>query len=167
MARETRAIPLGIFKVPERIWGKVRKAADGCWIWHGQKDGPRARFRYGRFEFEGQTYMANRIVYELEHGPGSSSDLFVLHRCKNTLCVNPDHLYLGTDADNQVDRVARGNGKRVLEALDVLAIRRKLRAGHSVSSLALEYGVVRGTIRAIRDGKTWKHLLPDPNRGQP
>lgn len=88
-----------------RFWASVDQAGD-CWVWTGatDKDG------YGRFNahIEGRRCSrASRFAYWLATGinPG---ELWVLHRCDNPPCVRPDHLFLGTAADNNADMVAKG-----------------------------------------------------------
>lgn len=64
---------------------------------------------YGNFKYEGITYSAHRFSYMIHKGE-ITKGLFVLHTCDNRLCVNPDHLYVGTVQDNANDRVKRGRG---------------------------------------------------------
>ena len=74
----------------------------GCWIWTG------AELKgYGRMVVNGKYLRAHRISWELYRGP-IPDGLLVLHHCDVPACVNPDHLYLGSDLDNMRDRLRRG-----------------------------------------------------------
>lgn len=87
----------------ERLWGNVEKDANGCWNWRG------ARYRkgYGRISIDGRQVAAHRTAYRLAHGE-IPDGLVVRHRCDNPPCINPDHLEVGTAADNSRDMVERG-----------------------------------------------------------
>lgn len=81
-----------------RFWANVRKFRSGdCWTWEGAagKAG-----RYGVLKVNGLQVYAHRFSFELHHGP-MPGGMFVDHVCHNTLCVNPDHLRLATQAENQ------------------------------------------------------------------
>lgn len=88
--------------IPERFWPKVERAAHGCWPWIGavRRDG------YGSFK-DG---AAHRISWLLAHG-SVPSNFMVLHHCDNKICVNPEHLFLGTALDNAADMTAKGRGR--------------------------------------------------------
>lgn len=87
---------------PSRFWARVDKSGN-CWLWTGATDDK----GYGRLSFKGRRAIAPRVAYELTHGV-SPGQLQVLHRCDNPPCVNPDHLFLGTNADNIRDMCAKG-----------------------------------------------------------
>jgi len=80
----------------------------GCWIWIASDD-----YRYGLFytgESSSKMEKAHRVSYKLYKGK-IPNGLHVLHRCDNTFCVNPDHLFLGTHKDNMRDMVKKGRNK--------------------------------------------------------
>lgn len=86
---------------------------DGCWIWNAATD-PKG---YGAFRYEGKTQIASRVSYQLYKG-NVPSGLHVLHTCDNPSCVNPDHLFLGTNDDNVEDRKSKGRRVGRLKVLD-------------------------------------------------
>jgi hypothetical protein len=88
--------------VIERFWSKVQKS-DGCWLWTDAPFG----FGYGRMRVNGRNIPAHRLSAMIHFGMFDRR-LYVLHHCDTPLCVRPEHLYLGTAADNVRDKMQRG-----------------------------------------------------------
>lgn len=108
-------MPSHALPVAPRFWSKVQKAdGDRCWIWVGGKTS-NDTFGYGHISVRSRLQVASRVSYELSVGPIPEGQR-VLHRCDNPPCVRPDHLFLGTQADNIRDcrrkgRMRRGPGR--------------------------------------------------------
>ena len=146
--------------IAERFWPKVtRGRPDQCWEWNAHRN-PQG---YGKFQIRRQSTVAHRVAWQITNGP-IPDELHVLHKCDNPPCCNPEHLFLGTDADNRADALAKGRVRvavgtachtaRLTEA-DVQRIRSSAKTG---KALARQYGVWDTTIYDIRNGKTWKHV---------
>lgn len=145
----------------EAFWSRVSIRQAGCWEWQG----PLRTDGYGRC---GNT-AAHRVAYEIAHGPVPDG-LYVCHQCDNPLCCNPDHLWVGTPADNYWDMRNKGRLRaqtpcgehsphaRLTEA-DVREIRALYATGdHSQAGLARRYGVRPATISKIVTRRKWKHI---------
>lgn len=160
-AEEVKATP-----AHTRFWSKVVKAANGCWLWAGAIASDTG---YGIFFVGDDRRMgAHVFAWELAH-PGVKRDgLVVRHTCDTPNCVNPQHLVLGTHADNMKDMDERGrrvnnpvrgeahhNSKLTREVVE--KARRAVRNGTaSVAQLARQYGVSTTTMQAAVEGKTWR-----------
>lgn len=86
----------------ERFWSQVDKSGN-CWLWVGLKNVG----GYGRIRVDGQQTTAHRFSYELHYGP-IPDGMLVCHKCDTPACVNPSHLFLGTNLDNIQDRTQKG-----------------------------------------------------------
>ena len=168
---------LHIGTVEFRIWKFVEKSESGCWLWTGNKDAN----GYGRIFVPGKhPQLAHRVMYELERGE-IPDGLFVLHNCPdgdNPSCVNPDHMFLGTQTENLEDmwrknrqrkdftNTPRGEKQHKAKLTNnlVRAIRRKKQENPSLSYVALakEFEIDPTTAADIIAKRTWKHVEDDP-----
>ncbi len=128
-----------------------------CHIWQGVLDA----WGYGRSPMRDRMRRprAHRLAWTVVNGP-IPGDLRVLHHCDQPACVNVEHLFLGTDADNMADMVAKGrqakrarNGNARLTEADIAAIRAA--TGVAYPELAARFGVSRSHISDIRCGRAW------------
>lgn len=161
--------------VSERFWKFVDKtgsvpansALGACWLWTGTL----SAYGYGRIDDQ----AAHRLAYSLSHGdPG---ELHVCHHCDNPPCVNPEHLFLGTNNDNRQDSVrknrhAKGDRARAknpergeqrynakLTAESVRVLRMRCAAGESQRSIAISLGITQSLVSHVITGKSWKHVV--------
>lgn len=138
-----------------RFWAKVDRSGgqDACWLWTASKDSN----GYGVVRVAGTLRGAHRVSWMLAFGdPGS---LLVCHHCDVPTCVNPRHLFIGTDADNARDRDAKGRcahgeiaGGAKLTAKQVAEIRAATSPRHE---LAERFGVSTRQIGRIVNGTSW------------
>ena len=135
-------------------------AANGCIEWTGFKNAD----GYGRLGFKGKQTSAHRLAYignigEIEKG------LCVCHKCDNRACINPDHLFLATHAENMHDMAIKGrrknkthgekNGRHKLTESQIVAIKH---SALQTMFLSAEFGVSKTVIRHIKTGKLWSHV---------
>lgn len=145
-----------------RFWSHVDltdaygEPVDGCWLWTASTD----KDGYGQFWLDGTYVRPHRFSYSLAHGPIPEGRL-VLHHCDVAACVNPSHLFLGTQADNMGDKTEKmrqaygeRHGRAKLTVEQVREIRALLPSS-SKRSLARAYGVAPITIQRIETGKNW------------
>lgn len=162
--------------VEERFWSKVDKT-ESCWIWKGNTSGPKrnGKLRYARGYFSiGRTKKhvgATRFSFELANGP-IPKGLFVCHKCDNSLCVRPDHLFLGTPQANTNDMIAKGRARHPtradgfdfwskLKEKDVLNIREYYPTIKSHTKLGKMFGISSSQVGRIINRESWAHL-PSP-----
>lgn len=159
--------------VKDRLLSKIRRTTDGCWEFTGLVINSgygriSCRMPDGTFKYK----TAHRKSWEEFKGP-IPRGLCVLHRCDNKICINPDHLFLGTHKDNVQDMHRKGkwrppspirphtwgerNPQAVLSNTQVSEIRRLRGEGHSGVSIAEKFGTNRVYIYAICSGRKRKH----------
>jgi hypothetical protein len=147
-----------------RFESKVVKSESGCWEWSGSK----FNAGYGIFCMAGRgrkTFAAHRISWMMNSGQDIPPKMMICHKCDNRGCVNPDHLYLGTGRDNNMDTVSRGRGNRVVGSAcpwskvteqDVMKIH-----AHTgpQTELAKELGISTSQVSHIKSGRRWPHIF--------
>lgn len=162
-------MPRGIYKrksLVERYHNRIEKRNDSaCWEWIGARDSD----GYGHItiKIDGKTkwIKAHRLSWEYAFG-NIPDHTCVLHHCDNPSCVNPVHLFLGTQEDNMHDmkskgrsskrsRVGEDNGNSKLKEIQVLDISKDNRTLREISQ---QYGVTMATVSDIKRGKIWSHL---------
>ena len=142
-----------------RIMSQVDKSDSGCWLWTGMK----TINGYGRLKYLGRPASAHRFSYKTFKGEIPCGRL-VCHKCDVRLCVNPDHLFLGSHKENMNDMVLKKrsavakNCKAKLKPCHVKEILRQKKQYYkyySASELASVYRVSRSTIHRVLSGESW------------
>lgn len=149
--------------IKERFESKFKEGkCSECWDWTAGKH----RQGYGQFKLDGRQQLAHRFSYQLYIG-GITDGLCVCHKCDNPACVNPSHLFLGTQNDNMHDCANKGrsfdssgekNGMSKLTEEDVRTIRTMYASGARQADIAREFGVSRSTIYLIVHNRHWTKL---------
>lgn len=161
----------------DRFHRKYRPCvASGCWLWLDALDS----YGYGRMLVGDKLMKAHRVSYMINVGP-IADGLCVCHRCDVPACVNPDHLFLGTHAENMADMVAKGRPRKArvweprlgsehsrakLTESIVANLRMRLAAGEKFHQgrEAERLGVAQTVLSRALIGATWKHVTAPPQR---
>jgi hypothetical protein len=145
----------------ERIEAKVLRIPEaGCWVWMGS-----SQVRgYGEIISNNRKHLAHRASYEAFVGP-IPKGMYVCHACDNVACVNPNHLFLGTQKQNLQDMVNKGrstwgekNPQAKLTEQQVKEIKQGFAEGKTDMELAKQFNMSRQGINSIRKGKLWSYV---------
>lgn len=175
---------LGIAKSKAHLfWRHVDKGGE-CWAWTAARSCGYGVFTValpvvGGAKQSRKMFKAHRLAWEFTVGP-IPGGLLVCHACDNPLCVNPEHLFIGTQADNMRDCARKGRTAwrkaaqwpvspgafrcggdhrcAKLSAADVPKIRRMVAEGRSLRQVAALFGVEKTTIHDIARGRRWGHV---------
>lgn len=149
--------------VQDRFMDKVMPEPNtGCWIWTASLNYK----GYGQFGIGGKykSVTSHRVSYEMFKGI-IHKDMHVLHHCDNPWCVNPDHLWLGTNNDNIQDKIEKqrtskgeNHARAKITTTDVLIIREARTHGFTYSAIAGYYNLGLTTVRSIVSKINWKHV---------
>lgn len=142
----------------DRFEAKIYYAIDSCWYWTGCV----CKFGYGRIRVNGVSELSTRISYTLFKG-GIPDGMYVCHRCDNPACVNPDHLFLGSQSDNMKDMMNKGrrgyygeeNPRTKLKESDILTIRS---GAFTVTELMTKYQMTYSGVWNIIHRRSWTKL---------
>lgn len=139
----------------ERFWSYVVRT-NGCWVWRGGRD-----MGYGAFKLSGgkatKNTRAHQYSWELHYGP-IPPKMLICHHCDNRLCVRPDHLFLGTRADNVEDARKKARCGKKLTPPEVQTIRVLAAEGHQRKALAIRFNITYGTLKRILNRQSWGGL---------
>jgi hypothetical protein len=147
----------------QRFWNKV-SIGDGCWEWLGARS-PSGQGKINSGPPRNRALIASRVGWELVLGM-IPQDLCVCHHCDNPACVRPDHLFLGTQAENLHDMAAKGRSGQLgerncfakLTATTVLEVRRRVSSGERYAGIASDFGITEATVSDIKRRVSWSHL---------
>ena len=136
-------------KLFKRFISKVEWNEEGCLVWMK----PGCPQGYGMLWMDGRTHVAHRIAYRGFVGP-IPAGAWVLHKCGNQSCVNPEHLYAGDEADSGADRVRRHTAtSHIRPRFKVEEVRKGFEEGLELETLAERFGVPAGVVRKVLAGE--------------
>jgi hypothetical protein len=150
----------------------IKDETTGCWVWQGKSRSGSSQL-YGRIKVNKKAVPAHRFSWEIHNNQKVPNGMFVLHRCDNPECVNPDHLFVGTHQNNMDDKVAKNrqakgdcfknrnhakgerNGLSKLTEQQVIKIFQDQR---SQRVIAKDHNITQAAVWAIKNKRTWSYL---------
>ena len=118
----------------------------GCWEWIAGKSAS----GYGHFKINNKQHVAHRVAYEIYNGL-IPDGMFILHKCDNPLCVNPEHLEIGTHQDNMYDKVSKNRQSRSTRRTTVEEKINIINDSRNSKEVALSYNLTYRTVKRIRE----------------
>lgn len=166
--RRNALLPLTVPQQIDAFWKKVKKGADNeCWMWLGATCGSNSK--YGHALFGGTLKKAHRIAYEITFGE-IPKGMLACHKCDNSLCVNPNHIFIGTYRDNILDMIKKGRQVKatmrgeesprckITEAQVIKAKFLRRTQGLMYKEIAKATGISRTNVSSILEGRSWRHV---------
>lgn len=144
-----------ILKAINRFHSKYIIRENGCWEWNSVIESHSGR---GRFYFQRGNVQAHRFSAEYLKPYSLTKNDVVCHHCDNPICVNPDHLFIGTQTDNIRDMISKNRSPHTKLTVDqVLAIREDCKT-LPTKIVKKKYNVSKGIVDNIKHRRTWKHI---------
>lgn len=148
-------------QLKERLYNRTVLSDDeSCWLWLGAESSN----GYGAIGVDGSIH---RVSYMIHVGP-IPTGMFVCHTCDTKLCINPNHLFIGSHQDNMDDMNRKGRGLKGEQASNAKLTEAQVREAHKrrstgekVRDIASSYGVSHSTISLILSGTNWLHVYQD------
>lgn len=142
--------------IVDRLLNKTSIQDNGCWMFIGARNSD----GYGTVRYQGKAYGAHRLAYELfvEPIPAGAS---ILHTCDNPWCINPDHLFPGSQLDNVRDMIAKGRDRfdtrRLLTPEQLAEVRKAIaEERYSLNEIGRMFGIKGSYVWAIKHGVSYK-----------
>ena len=147
----------------ERVEAQTVVNENGCHEFTGYKN----ECGYGRIHKDKKLVFVHREVYEKVHGY-IPKGMVIMHSCDNPACINPNHLSANYQSENIKDMIEKGrsvnkfgskHGMSKINETDVINIKKRLSEGDTCVAISKDYSVSEGTIRNIKKGRNWTHVM--------